>query len=105
MSKVFKPKSKEMIKEAADIVRNSQDDESAIEFLRDTLDDDFPDMELGSMDLHEAIKVLGGEKVAGDKDAIRNLNKALSDFMSKQSNTDVEKVVKRKSRKKRKKKK
>lgn len=101
----FKPKSREMIREAADIVRNSQDDDAAIEFLRDTLDDDFPDMELGTMDLHEAIKVLDGEEAAGDKEAIRNLNEALGDFMKRQNKPEEKKAVKRKRRKKRRKKK
>lgn len=86
--KEVKPKSWEMIKEATDIVRNSEDDASAISFLRETLDDDFPDLELGKMDLHEAIEVLGDSKSkskSGDKGAIEDLTGALNEFMSKVS--------------------
>lgn len=85
----LKPKSRELVQEAADIVRNSEDDQAAISFLQDTLEDDYPDMELGSMDLHEAIKTLGfGEEKgkvtgAGNRDAIENLSKALGSFMNK----------------------
>lgn len=102
----MKPKSKESIKEAVDIIRNSKDDDAAIEFLRETLEDDFPDLELGSMDLHEAIEVLGGSeqsKEGGDLSAVGDLSKALGEFMSKK---DVaSKGVKKKKRRRRKRKK
>lgn len=99
----LQPKSREVIKEAADIVRNSEDDGAAIDFLRNTLDDDFPDLDLGSMDLHEAIKVLGNEQEEGDMNAIKNLNEALGEFMNKQSKLKGNKKKgRRKRRRKRK---
>lgn len=91
----LKPKSREMIKEAADIVRNSEDDGAAIAFLQQTLDDDFPDLELGSMDLHEAIKVLGKDEQVGDRKALENLNQALGDFMKKHKITNKKEGNKR----------
>lgn len=114
---MFKTKSKESIQEAADIVRNSQDDDAAIQFLKEALEDDFPDLELGSMDLHEAIKVLGGSESfntaekdtgGGNKQAIEDLNKTLGAFMSKQNKAKApvkqkvkaKRKVKRKRRKK-----
>lgn len=84
MKKKIVPKSKSVVKEAADIVINSDDDSAAIEFLRDTLEDDFPDLDLGRMDLHEAIQVLGGDEVTPKKKdkakGFDNINKALEMF-------------------------
>lgn len=83
-TKKIQPKSKEMIREAADIIINSDDDAAAIGFLRDTLDDDFPDLELGSMDLHDAIKVLeGSQETVSRKRGLENLNNAFESFMNK----------------------
>lgn len=97
----LKPKSKELIKEAADIVINSDSDEAAIQFLRETLDDDFPDLELGSMDLHEAIKVLGtDEDKVRHKVNLENLDEALAAFMKR----DVKNNKKERKRKRRKRK-
>lgn len=97
----LKPKSKELIKEAADIVINSDSDEAAIQFLRETLDDDFPDLELGSMNLHEAIKVLGtDEDKVSHKVNLENLSEALAAFMKR----DVENNKKERKRKRRKRK-
>lgn len=87
--KKIKTKSKDMIKEAVDIVKNSENDESAVAFLRDTLDDDFPDLDLGRMDLHEAIKSIGAQedkkKATGGRKAIEDLNKSLGDFIEIQA--------------------
>lgn len=84
MQKKIVPKSKSVIREAADIVINSDDDSAAIDFLRETLEDDFPDLDLGKMDLHEAIQVLGGDEVSPEKKektkGFENINKALEMF-------------------------
>lgn len=97
----LKPKSKELVKEAADIVINSDDDEAAVQFLRETLDDDFPDLELGSMDLHEATKVLGtSEDKARHKVDLENLGEALAAFMKRDAkNNKKERKRKRRRRK------
>lgn len=107
MKKKIVPKDKEMIAEVVDIVRNTEDDAAAIEFLRDTLEDDFPDLELGSMDLHEAIKVLGGnekpKKKSIGRQAVENLNDSLGEFLSaQQKKTERKRKSKRKSKKKKK---
>lgn len=104
MSRRIKPKSRESIQEAVDIIANSHDDESAIDFLRDTLEDDFPDLDLGRMDLHEAIGVLGGnDKKEDNKVKIENLSKSLGEFMKKQdAKNSPKKVEKKKKKRKRK---
>lgn len=75
----LKPKSKEYIQEAVDIVMNTENDDAALSFLKETLDNDFPDLELGKMDLHEAIKVLGNDRGrnTGRRKTIENLNDSL----------------------------
>lgn len=105
MSKKIKTKSKEEVKEATDIILNTEDDDSAVVFLRETLQDDFPDLELGSMDLHEATKVLGGDKESSKNTAIKNLNQAFSDFMSKKNNPKAGVSKKEGSKRKRRRKK
>ena len=102
-NKRLKPKSKEYIQEAVDIIMNTEDDDAALAFLKDTLEDDFPDLELGTMDLHEAIKVLDGEekKKSGNRKAIESLNESLGDFLqSQQKNIKKKSVRKTKKRKK-----
>ncbi len=100
MDKKIKPKSREMIQEAVDIIRNAEDDEAALAFLQDTLVDDYPDLDLGRMDLHEAIEILNKEKDnSGDKSKIEDLNKSLADFL----NFTKSKKTKRKRKRKRKK--
>lgn len=97
----LKPKSKELIKEAADIVINSDNDEAAIQFLRETLDDDFPDLELGSMDLHEAIKVLGtDDDKARHKVDLENLDEALAAFMKRDAKNNKKKRKRKRRRRK-----
>lgn len=97
----LKPKSKELIKEAADIVINSDNDEAAIQFLRETLDDDFPDLELGSMDLHEAIKVLGtDDDKARHKVDLENLDEALAAFMKRDAKNNKKKGKRKRRRRK-----
>lgn len=85
----IKPKDKDVVREAADIVRNSESDELALAFLQDTLEDDFPDLDLARMDLHEAIKGLGGKQEGkppkGSKSVIEDLNKSLGDFIEIQA--------------------
>ena len=103
--KTIKPKSKEMIKEAVDIIHNTEDDEAAISFLKETLIDDFPDLDLGRMDLHEAIEVLGKkedkkDKTKGNMKTIENLNKSLGDFIDKVENQTKKSTKKRKKRRK-----
>lgn len=102
-NKVFKPKSKQVIKEATDIVLNTETDDAAIDFLRDTLEDDFPDLDLGRMDLHKAIEVLGKNenKKTSNMKNIENLNKTLSKFMGQADKKSAKKAGK-KNKKKRK---
>lgn len=99
-NKKIQPKSKEMIREAADIIINSDDDAAAVGFLRDTLDDDFPDLELGSMDLHDAIKVLdGSQESVTRKRGLENLNNAFDSFMNKPKDNPKKRATKRAPRK------
>lgn len=105
-NKRFSPKSKAYIKETLDIVNNTENDQDALEFLKDTLEDDFPELELGSMDLHEAIKVLGAEeKKSGGKQVIEDLNRSLTSFIDSQSKPKTKPKSKAKPKKRRKKKK
>lgn len=102
-SNEFKPKSKEVIKEAVDIILNTEDDEAAIAFLKDTLEDDYPDLDLGRMDLHEAIGVLGGNSIkkakkSGSRKAIEDLNKSLGNFIDTQE-SNIKKSRKKKNKK------
>lgn len=108
MGNRINPNSKEMIKEALDIIKNTEDDEAAVAFLSDTLSDNFPDLDLGRMDLHEAIEVLGGEEVeennaVGNREKIENLNDSLSQFMDtiKKKDSKVKKSGKKSNRRRR----
>lgn len=95
----IQPKSKELIKEAVDIVRNTEDDDAAIAFLKDTLTDDYPDLDLGRMNLHEAIAILDSPKTkkkTKNMEVIEDLNKSLGKFIDAQE----EKLNKVKSKKK-----
>lgn len=99
--------SKEAIKEAVDIIRNTEDDEAAMIFLRETLGDNYPELDLGRMDLHEAIEVLGGgeenpSQSKGDREKVENLSASLSTFMnstSKKASTPKKKGRRRRRRK------
>ena len=88
------------MKEVADIVKNAENDEAALAFLQDTLEDDFPDLELGTMDLHEAIKSLGGEEAdkdaLGDRETMENLTAKLESFMMVQRGKEKREVKKTK---------
>lgn len=101
----IKPKSKAYIKETTDIIENTHDDDLALQFLKDSLDDDYPDMDLASMDLHEAIKVLGSdgnEKEKDSKGLIEDLNASLTDFINSQKKEKPKVKKKRRRRRKRK---
>jgi len=104
--KKFQLKSKEYIKETTDIVQNTEDDEAALAFLKDTLIDDYPDLDLGKMDLHEAIGVLDKKKKkSGSKKLIEDLNKSLGDFIDNQeSKMKTQKKVVKKTKRTRKRK-
>ena len=104
MKKKITPKKKEMIAEALDIVQNTESDEVAIGFLRETIEDDYPDMDLGSMNLHEAIKVLGHNKDDKSKGlkAIEDLSSSIGAFIDSQKKAQKPVKKKRKSRRKRK---
>lgn len=54
----LKTKPVDKMKELADIVKNSETDEIALEFLKEAWEDDFPDLELEKMNLHEAVDIL-----------------------------------------------
>lgn len=101
----IKTKSKAVISEAVDIIKNSENDKDAIAFLRDTLEDDFPDMDLGRMDLHQAIDELDfsleRRKKSKSVRAIEDLNKSLGDFLDKQEKK-VNEIKKKASAKKKK---
>lgn len=101
----IKPKSKAYIKETTDIIENTHDDDLALQFLKDSLDDDYPDMDLASMDLHEAIKVLGSDdnkKKSDSKGIIEDLNASLTDFINSQKKEKPKVKKKRRRRRKRK---
>lgn len=103
-NKIFKSKSKDIIKEATDIVLNTEDDNAAIAFLKDTLEDDFPGMDLGRMDLHKAIEVLDtGKNKSKNMKVIEDLNKSLGKFINK-AESKSKKVVKKKAKVKKKRK-
>lgn len=101
------PKSKEYVRETLDIVQNTEDDEAALDFLKNALDDDYPDLDLGSMDLHEAIKVLDPDKEkTKSKQVIEDLNSSLISFIDSQNkNKDKEKKKTNKKSRRRKRKK
>lgn len=103
MSKKITPKSRESIKEAVDIVKNTENDDVAVQFLRETLEDDFPELDLGSMDLHEAIKEIGNQdkkKFFGNIEKANSLGEALSKFMQKQNEEKKKKRTRKRSKKK-----
>lgn len=104
MDRKLTPKSREYIQEAVDIIRNTEDDEAAIAFLKETLEDDYPDLDLGRMDLHEAIAVLGGGKeksYAGDRSKIEDLSKSLAEFVNKTNKTSNKPKTKKKRKRRR----
>lgn len=103
MKKRMKSKSREKMLEIADIVKNSETDEAALEFLKDALEDDFPDLDLGRMDLHEASEVLSrkNDGVIKGRKASENLNSALEGFMKKKKSSDKKKVANSKKKRKR----
>lgn len=100
-TKKITPKSKEMIEEASDIIRNAEDDEAAIAFLKDTLEDDYPDLDLGRMNLHEAIDVLsnGNKKKNGNIKLVEDLNSSLGKFIDRQEEKIQKASIKRKNTK------
>lgn len=99
----IKPRTKEKMKEIADIVKNSETDEAALEFLQDALEDDFPELELGKMDLHEASKILGGDEPEREPkgNLVENLNASLGKFIDKQEKNHNKRKRKRRKNKKR----
>lgn len=82
------PKSREIIKEAVDIIKNTENDEAAISFLRDTLEDDYPNLDLGRMNLHEAVNSLNVKEYKKSTSImnVENLNETLGDFINIQKN-------------------
>lgn len=81
----FIPKSKEVIKEASDIVLNSERDEDAVKYLRETLEDDYPDLDLSKVDLHEASNVLSVTTKRKSTIVSQDLLKDLDSFIRKSS--------------------
>lgn len=96
--KKFQAKSKEVIREATDIVANTEDDKAAIGFLRETLSDDFPEMDLTKMDLHEATDFLPDTKrrrKTNPSDIMEELNSFLN---GNPKNSGAKKKTRRKKR-------
>lgn len=112
--KKFEFKNKDIINEALDIVENTEDDNQAMIFLKETVGDDYPDLDLGRMDLHEAIKELSGKqsmvKSKSNSNMFEDLNASLGDFINVQEKNiakikkmSKKKRVKKKSKRKKKK--
>ena len=51
-------RSKEVVNEAKDIIINSETNEDVVNFLRETLEDDFPELDISKTSLHEATDLL-----------------------------------------------
>lgn len=105
MSKI-KATDRDKVKEAVDIIKNVDDDEAALEFLKDTLDEDyFPDMDLGSMDLHEAVEKLDTNskrrKMTMKQKVIADISKSLDEFMELQDKKKRQKQAQKRKRKRR----
>lgn len=103
MKRKLNPKPKEMIQDAVDIVLNTEDDKAAVAFLKDTLVDDYPDLDLGSMDLHEASKVLDKEGEHNETVNPEDLLKAVEEFMKSRDNKENTKKKRNKRTRKKKK--
>lgn len=87
MSKKIKAKPKKIIKEAEDIILTSIDDKTAIRYLKEVIEDDFPDLDLGRMNLHDALSALDEKELKNkekDFSVVENLNNALGDFIDTQ---------------------
>lgn len=107
MSNRTKAKPKKIVKEAEDIVINSVEDATAIRYLSEILEDDFPDLDLGRMDLHEALETFDKKNANKNKSksrkTIENLNNALGEFIDAQEskmNSTKKKSVASKAKKK-----
>lgn len=96
--KKFQMKSKDVIREATDIVVNTEDDKAAIGFLRETLPDDYPDMDLTQMNLHEATDLLPNTK----RRRKTNPSDIMEEFNSFINGNTTEPGTKKKSRKRKK---
>lgn len=98
-----KLKSKEVIDEARDIVLNTEDDEAAIQFLRETLGDDYPDLDIN--DLHAASEILSQKEKSNNQNILGNLNDSLGVFLSNLEDKHTQNKKKNKAKKARRKKK
>lgn len=101
--KKIKATERKKVKEAVDIIRHVDDDDLARQFLQDTLDEDyFPDMDLGSMDLHEAVEELDRKtkrrKMSAGQKIIADLTSSLDDFMKKHDEMKRKKDAERRKR-------
>ena len=95
MSKKIKAKPKKVIKEAEDIILTSIDDKTAIRYLKEIIEDDFPDLDLGRMNLHEALSALDEKELKNknkDLSVRENLNNALGSFIDTQE-TRMQKII------------
>lgn len=86
--KRLETKSLEKMKELSDIIKNSETDEIALSFLKESWVDDYPDLDLGREDLHIATKILSGDESGVKESDLEvkdgNLNEDfLSFFMKK----------------------
>jgi len=95
------PKSKEYIEDISDIILNAESDDAAIAFLKDSIIDDFPDLDLGSMDLHEASKVLSDTNRKKRKGPVVGLNEALGKFIEDQQRKKNEREKAKRSQERR----
>lgn len=95
------PRSKKVVKEASDIILNTEDDKDAVHYLRETLTDDFPEIDISKMSLHEASEVLndGQTKKSGGK-VTQDLISELNDFVMKSAIEREKKARKESKRKK-----
>lgn len=95
----LKTKPIEKMKELADIVKNSETDEIALEFLKDSWEDDFPDLDLGRENLHLASEVLNKDRDKSFESSAmveKDLNNEFTSFFKKKA----AKKTKRKRRRK-----
>lgn len=95
----LKTKSVEKMKELSDIIKNSETDEIALGFLKESWEDDFPDLDLGREDLHSASEVL----IVENESPKRNKSTEIEDDLNKEFKYFFKKKEDKKKRRRRRK--
>lgn len=106
MAKI-KRKTREDIEDVNKVVNSYENDSDAIRHLQDIIGDEYPEIDLTKMDLHEAVDVFdelrGNQKKQGNKAKVEDLMSELDNFISlskKPSKTTKKKRKKKKGARK-----